>query len=125
MILRVGGVTVVGTANAVLKIPEGRRIPPEDQAAATVGRAGPVLRIARYRAVKAGRVRLRDLTDLADTLLSAMGNDLKSRIAFHHFFQLMLLCKQVAKNFHTICEKEMALKRVLTILLNAISFAQI
>lgn len=37
----------------------------------------------------------------------------------------LLLCKQVAKNFHTICEKEMALKRVLTILLNAISFAQI
>lgn len=51
-----------------------------------------------------------------------------------HFFQYscgfvgfwrLLLCKQVAKNFHTICEKEMALKRVLTILLNAISFAQI
>ena len=38
---------------------------------------------------------------------------------------LLLLCKQVANNFHTTCEKEMAFKRVLIILLNAISFTQI
>lgn len=37
----------------------------------------------------------------------------------------LLLCKQAAKNFHAICEKETALKRVLTNLLSAVSFAQI
>lgn len=33
----------------------------------------------------------------------------------------MLLCKQAAKNFHTICKKETALKRVLSNLLSAVS----
>ena len=37
----------------------------------------------------------------------------------------MLLCKQAAKIFQTICKKETALKRVLRNLLSAISFAQI
>lgn len=35
--------------------------------------------------------------------------------------QLLLLCKQAAKNFHTICKKETALKRVLSNLLSAVS----
>lgn len=39
--------------------------------------------------------------------------------------EMVLLCKQAAKNFHTICKKETALKRVLRNLLSAISFAQI
>ena len=34
---------------------------------------------------------------------------------------LLLLCKQAAKNFHTICKKETALKRVLSNLLSAVS----
>ena len=34
---------------------------------------------------------------------------------------LVLLCKQAAKNFHTICKKETALKRVLSNLLSAVS----
>jgi len=38
---------------------------------------------------------------------------------------LLLLCKQAAKIFQTICKKETALKRVLRNLLSAISFAQI
>lgn len=38
---------------------------------------------------------------------------------------LVLLCKQAAKIFQTICKKETALKRVLRNLLSAISFAQI
>ena len=33
----------------------------------------------------------------------------------------VLLCKQAAKNFHTICKKETALKRVLSNLLSAVS----
>ena len=33
----------------------------------------------------------------------------------------LLLCKQAAKNFHTICKKETALKRVLSNLLSAVS----
>lgn len=37
----------------------------------------------------------------------------------------VLLCKQAAKIFQTICKKETALKRVLRNLLSAISFAQI
>lgn len=37
----------------------------------------------------------------------------------------VLLCKQAAKNFHTICKKETALKRVLSNLLSAVSFVQI
>lgn len=37
----------------------------------------------------------------------------------------LLLCKQAAKIFQTICKKETALKRVLRNLLSAISFAQI
>lgn len=37
----------------------------------------------------------------------------------------MLLCKQAAKNFHTICKKETALKRVLSNLLSAVSLLQI
>ena len=38
------------------------------------------------------------------------------------FFSLgVLLCKQAAKNFHTICKKETALKRVLSNLLSAVS----
>lgn len=40
-------------------------------------------------------------------------------------FALVLLCKQAAKIFQTICKKETALKRVLRNLLSAISFAQI
>ena len=39
--------------------------------------------------------------------------------------QELLLCKQAAKIFQTICKKETALKRVLRNLLSAISFAQI
>lgn len=35
--------------------------------------------------------------------------------------QSVLLCKQAAKNFHTICKKETALKRVLSNLLSAVS----
>lgn len=35
--------------------------------------------------------------------------------------ELVLLCKQAAKNFHTICKKETALKRVLSNLLSAVS----
>lgn len=35
--------------------------------------------------------------------------------------QYVLLCKQAAKNFHTICKKETALKRVLSNLLSAVS----
>lgn len=35
--------------------------------------------------------------------------------------KLLLLCKQAAKNFHTICKKETALKRVLSNLLSAVS----
>ena len=38
---------------------------------------------------------------------------------------LLLLCKQAAKIFQTICKKETALKRVLRDLLSAVSFAQI
>ena len=38
---------------------------------------------------------------------------------------LLLLCKQAAKIFQTICKKETALKRVLRNLLSAISFVQI
>jgi hypothetical protein len=37
----------------------------------------------------------------------------------------LLLCKQAAKNFHTICKKETALKMVLSNLLSAASFVQI
>ena len=37
------------------------------------------------------------------------------------YSSLMLLCKQAAKNFHTICKKETALKRVLSNLLSAVS----
>ena len=37
----------------------------------------------------------------------------------------VLLCKQVAKIFHIICEKETALKRVLSNLLSAVSFTRI
>ncbi|WP_337649219.1 hypothetical protein [Flavonifractor sp.] len=37
----------------------------------------------------------------------------------------MLLCKQAAKIFQTICKKETALKRVLRNLLSAVSFTQI
>ena len=33
----------------------------------------------------------------------------------------MLLCKQAAKNFHTFCKKETALKKVLSNLLSAVS----
>ena len=44
-----------------------------------------------------------------DTLLSNLSDD------------LLLLCKQAAKNFHTICKKETALKRVLNNLLSAVS----
>lgn len=40
-------------------------------------------------------------------------------------YSLVLLCKQAAKIFQTICKKETALKRVLRNLLSAISFAQI
>ena len=40
-------------------------------------------------------------------------------------FAGLLLCKQAAKIFQTICKKETALKRVLRNLLSAISFAQI
>lgn len=36
-------------------------------------------------------------------------------------FRGVLLCKQAAKNFHTICKKETALKRVLSNLLSAVS----
>ena len=36
-------------------------------------------------------------------------------------YALLLLCEQVAKNFHTICKKETALKRVLSNLLSAVS----
>lgn len=36
-------------------------------------------------------------------------------------FAQLLLCKQAAKNFHTICKKETALKRVLSNLLSAVS----
>lgn len=38
-----------------------------------------------------------------------------------HVLALLLLCKQAAKNFHTICKKETALKRVLSNLLSAVS----
>lgn len=48
----------------------------------------------------------------------------KTLQAVPEFWQL-LLCKQAAKIFQTICKKETALKRVLRNLLSAISFAQI
>lgn len=41
------------------------------------------------------------------------------------YWHPVLLCKQAAKIFQTICKKETALKRVLRNLLSAISFAQI
>lgn len=103
MVLRMGGVTVVGAADAVLETPEGRSIPPEDQAKALVGGAGPVLRIARHRAVKAGRVRLRHLTDLANALFSAMGNDLEPWIFFHRFFQLIEIFDHTLSNAPSSC----------------------
>ena len=45
---------------------------------------------------------------------------------FHPLHQTtVLLCKQAAKIFQTICKKETALKRVLRNLLSAVSFTQI
>ena len=40
---------------------------------------------------------------------------------YDFYLALLLLCKQAAKNFHTICKKETALKRVLSNLLSAVS----
>lgn len=53
--------------------------------------------------------------------------DVRADTADHFDFDgfLVLLCKQAAKIFQTICKKETALKRVLRNLLSAISFAQI
>lgn len=48
-----------------------------------------------------------------------------SRFLFAILVSWVLLCKQAAKIFQTICKKETALKRVLRNLLSAISFAQI
>ena len=98
MVFRMSCVAVIGTADAVLETPEGRPVPPEDQAKAVVGRASPVLWIARHRTVKAGRVRLRHLADLANTLLAAMGNDLEPWIAFHRFFQLIEIFDHTLSN---------------------------
>ena len=70
MVLRMSGVAVIGTADAVLETPEGRPIPPEDQTKTVVCCTGPI-RVARHRAVKAGRVRLRHLTDLANIRVCA------------------------------------------------------
>ena len=86
MVLRVGGITVVGAANAVLELPEGCPVPPEDQATALVGSAGLMFRVAFYCAVKTGRVYLRDLADHADAVLAAMADDLKAGIAFQLLF---------------------------------------
>ena len=47
------------------------------------------------------------------------------KLADYYKVSLVLLCKQAAKIFQTICKKETALKRVLRNLLSAISFAQI
>lgn len=47
------------------------------------------------------------------------------KLAMNFEAYLLLLCKQAAKIFQTICKKETALKRVLRNLLSAISFAQI
>lgn len=54
------------------------------------------------------------------------GPSFSMRAPVHFFRQTaaqagVLLCKQAAKNFHTICKKETALKRVLSNLLSAVS----
>lgn len=46
--------------------------------------------------------------------------DLQSFVNATNYLKV-LLCKQAAKNFHTICKKETALKRVLSNLLSAVS----
>lgn len=67
-----------------------------------------------------------------DILVAAVNDRLQKDTAFilaGHFcifdksFNVarLLLCKQAAKNFHTICKKETALKRVLSNLLSAVS----
>ena len=103
MVLRVGGVAVVGAADAVLEFPEWRRIPPEDHAAAAVGGAGPAPWIACHGAVKACRISLRHLPDLADTLLSAVGDDFKPRVAFHRLFQLTEIFDHAQSNAPFSC----------------------
>ena len=50
-----------------------------------------------------------------------MAYTIKYYLHYGIFERQLLLCKQAAKNFHTICKKETALKRVLSNLLSAVS----
>lgn len=64
------------------------------------------------------------VTELTYILFLKMAKETDKESKFAEGITL-LLCKQAAKIFQTICKKETALKRVLRNLLSAISFAQI
>ena len=62
---------------------------------------------------------------MKDLFVNFIGAVVFSLSGFFFARSKVLLCKQAAKIFQTICKKETALKRVLRNLLSAISFAQI
>ena len=107
---------VFGAANAYLGLKVGMTISASIPAA--------VISMAIIRVI------LRRDSILENNLVQTIGSAGESVAAGAIFtlpalFLWVLLCKQVAKIFHIICEKETALKRVLSNLLSAVSFTRI